>query len=188
MTEYNNFFWVCWFLTKNVSNFVSLPWKLDILPCTMKILLCRKVCSNFSLKWWSKGTFWKLSNCTGDRLRQHHMKTHPKIEKYLYNCKICTEYPPTISFMAIMEHYKKVKFVKKWVMKSPKLLFAFADISHKSLPKIWKFWLDSEKQWWIQVKMVINVKKKSHPIPNFLPIGLVRTSMTLKNCIYSFLT
>ena len=120
----------------------------------MKILLCRKVCSNFSLKWWSKGTFWKLYNCTGDRLRQHHMKTHPKIEKYLYNCKICTEYPPTISFMAIMEHYKKVKFVKKWVMKSPKLLFAFADISHKSLPKIWKFWLDSEKQWWIKVKMV----------------------------------
>ena len=102
------------------------------LQCIMIILLCRKVRLNFSMKLWTNGAFSKLSNCTGDRLRQHHMKIHPKIEKYLYNCKICSEYPPTISFMAIMEHYKKVKFVKKWVVKSPKLLFTFANISHRS--------------------------------------------------------
>ena len=128
------FEYLCWFLSKKSILFCIPPLKnwQPILPCMMTILLCRKVCSNCSIKWWSKGTFWKLSNYTGDRLRQHHMKTHPKIEKYLYNCKICSEYPPTISFMAIMEHYKKVKFVKEWFVKSVKLLFAFADMTHRS--------------------------------------------------------
>ena len=126
---------------QKLSNFVSLSWKLDNPNCNihiMIILLCRKVRLNFSMKLWTNGAFSKLSNCTGDRLRQHHMKIHPKIEKYLYNCKICSEYPPTISFMAIMEHYKKVKFVKEWVVKSPKLLFAFADMTHR-------FWVFCQK-------------------------------------------
>ena len=78
----------------------------------MTILLCRKIVQIVRLNDDQKGLSENYLT-TGDRLRQHHIKTHPKIEKYLYNCKICTEYPPTISFMAIMEHYKKVKFVKK---------------------------------------------------------------------------
>ena len=28
-TEYNNFLWGYWFLAKNLTNFVFLPWKLD---------------------------------------------------------------------------------------------------------------------------------------------------------------
>ena len=33
VSKFNNFFWVCWFLTKNLSNLVSLPWKLHNRYC-----------------------------------------------------------------------------------------------------------------------------------------------------------
>ena len=29
VTKYDNFLWVCWYLAKNLSSFVFLPWKLD---------------------------------------------------------------------------------------------------------------------------------------------------------------
>ena len=32
-SKFNNFLWVCWFLGKNLSNFVSLPWKLHNRYC-----------------------------------------------------------------------------------------------------------------------------------------------------------
>ena len=32
-SKLNNFLWVCWFLGKNLSNFVSPAWKLDNLYC-----------------------------------------------------------------------------------------------------------------------------------------------------------
>ena len=32
-TKFNNFLWVCWFLGKNLSNFVPLVWKLYNLYC-----------------------------------------------------------------------------------------------------------------------------------------------------------
>ena len=38
-TKYNNFLWVCWFVSKNLSNFAPLPFKLDnpyyLLSCTV---------------------------------------------------------------------------------------------------------------------------------------------------------
>ena len=32
-SKFKNFLWVCWFLCKNFSNFVSLPWKLHNRVC-----------------------------------------------------------------------------------------------------------------------------------------------------------
>ena len=37
--KFNNFLWVCWFLGKNLSNFVPPIWKLDN-PCYHNVNLC----------------------------------------------------------------------------------------------------------------------------------------------------
>ena len=59
--KFNNFLCICWFLAKNISNFVSLPWKLHNRYChipqgILAFILVNNpyVTSSAMLGWWAK--------------------------------------------------------------------------------------------------------------------------------------
>ena len=50
-SKFNNFLWVCWFLCKNLTNFVSPVWKLHN-PYCHNIHDIHIIVFNFRKKWW----------------------------------------------------------------------------------------------------------------------------------------
>ena len=53
-SRFNNFLWVCWFLCKNISNFVSPVWKLHNPYCHTVLIYI--YCAFFNLPDWSHST------------------------------------------------------------------------------------------------------------------------------------
>jgi hypothetical protein len=55
-SKFNNFLWVCWFLGKNLSNYVPPTWKLNNLyyhsfhPYQTYFVLVQNVCTGFVFK------------------------------------------------------------------------------------------------------------------------------------------
>ena len=62
-SKFNHFLWVCWFLGRNLSNFVPPVWKLYNLYCHNIHLLTLHPSSTilcFSLRWYLRVDFWQL--------------------------------------------------------------------------------------------------------------------------------
>ena len=55
-SKFNNFLWECWFLCKNISNFIPLVWKLHNRYC--HIVRC-KVCVTLFVDAWLESSFFR---------------------------------------------------------------------------------------------------------------------------------